>query len=79
MQFLLVALEVVQLNMDEWNVEIEKYWRDKFSEEIQSSIMHLEGDPRIQLDKARKTERRRKRAKKQNGYKNLCLTLIMIL
>ena len=31
--------------MDEWNVEIEKYWRDKFSEEIQSSIMHLDGDP----------------------------------
>ena len=45
MQILLVALEVVQLNMDEWNVEIEKYWRDKFSEEIQSSIMHLDGDP----------------------------------
>ena len=37
--------DFVQLNMDEWNVEIEKYWRDKFSEEIQSSIMHLEGDP----------------------------------
>lgn len=31
--------------MDQWNLEIEKYWRDKFAEEIESSIMSLENDP----------------------------------
>ena len=31
--------------MDQWNREIEKYWRDKFAEEVESSIMNLEDDP----------------------------------
>lgn len=30
--------------MDEWNREIEKYWREKFANEIESCLMNLEGD-----------------------------------
>lgn len=30
--------------MDEWNREIEKYWRDKFADEIESCLMGLEND-----------------------------------
>lgn len=30
--------------MDEWNREIEKYWRDKFADEIMESLMGLEDD-----------------------------------
>ena len=26
-------------------IEIEKYWRDKFAEEVESSIMNLKDDP----------------------------------
>lgn len=27
--------------MDEWNKEIEKFWRDKFADEIENSLAHL--------------------------------------
>lgn len=30
--------------MDEWNREIEKYWRDKFADEIMECLMGLEDD-----------------------------------
>ncbi len=30
--------------MDEWNREIEKYWRDKFADEIESCFMNLDND-----------------------------------
>lgn len=30
--------------MDELNREIEKYWRDKFAEEIESCLMSLSND-----------------------------------
>jgi hypothetical protein len=31
--------------VDQWNQEIEKYWRDKFSSEIEESIMTFQDDP----------------------------------
>jgi hypothetical protein len=30
--------------MDEWNREIEKYWREKFADEILDCLMGLEED-----------------------------------
>ena len=30
--------------MDEWNKEIEKYWRDKFADEVESCLMNLDDD-----------------------------------
>lgn len=30
--------------MDEWNREIEKYWRDKFADEIEECLIGLEDD-----------------------------------
>ena len=30
--------------MDEWNREIEKYWREKFANEILDCVMNLEND-----------------------------------
>lgn len=29
---------------DSWNLEIEKYWRDLFAEEIENGIMSLQDD-----------------------------------
>ena len=30
--------------MDEWNKEIEKYWRDRFADEVESCLMTLDDD-----------------------------------
>ena len=32
------------INMDEWKKEIEKYWRDKFADEVESCLMNLDDD-----------------------------------
>ena len=32
------------ISMDEWNREIEKYWRDKFADEIMECLIGLDDD-----------------------------------